>query len=64
MKKIELYSGMKLRKPTSFVGVYDEITLVSKFNKGWLVSRSNSLTGNAKEFVYAEKYITDTYKQF
>ena len=62
MKKIELYSGMKLRKPTSFVGVYDEITLVSKFNKAWLVNRKNTLTGNVSEFVFSERYILKNFK--
>ncbi len=54
-------SGQILSRPTSFKGVDDEIELVKKFNRGWLVNRSNTMTGYAKEFVYAEKYIRDTY---
>jgi hypothetical protein len=62
MTKRILTSGLTLQQPTSFKGVNDQITLVSKFNKAWLVDRKNTLTGNVKQFVWAERFILNNYK--
>lgn len=59
--KTKLKQGQKLSRPTSFNKVEDVITLKAKFNKGWLVDRANSLTGNSQEFVYPERYITNNF---
>ena len=64
MKKIQLYSGLKLRKPTSFNGIFEEITLVRKFNKGWLVDRKKALSNKTSQFVFAERQITNAYQVF
>ena len=55
-------SGTVLQRATSFKGVNDQITLVSKFNKAWLVNRMNTMTKNVSQFVYPEKYILNNYK--
>jgi len=54
-------SGQTLTRPTSFKGVDDVIVLKTKFNYGWLVSRSNSMTNVKHEFVWAERYILNNF---
>lgn len=59
MKK--LTAGTVLNRKTSINGLVENIELISKFNKGWLVNRFNNITGDVKPFVYAEKYITNNF---
>jgi hypothetical protein len=55
-------AGQKLSRPTAIGGIVDTITLVKKYNYGWLVKRSSNLNNVEREFVYAERYIQQNYK--